>query len=63
MTNHDFIHKHLFPLLSFQAKQSIHNYTASRFDPERCIETLTERKLKLQVEVNNLDEAIRLLRS
>jgi len=62
MTQHDFIHKCLFPLLSFQAKQDIYNYTASRLDVQPCIEVLTERKLKLQVEVNNLEEAIRLLR-
>lgn len=62
MTNHDFIHKRLFPLLSFQAKQDIHNYTTSRLDPERCIETLTERKLKLQIELNNLEAAIFLLK-
>ena len=61
MTQYDFIHKKLFPLLSFQAQQDIYNYTSSQFSPAQCIEALNNRKIKLQVEVNNLEEAIKLL--
>lgn len=61
MTQYDFIHKKLFPLLSFQAKQDIYNYTTISLHKEKCIEALNKRKIKLQVEVNNLEEALKLL--
>ena len=61
MTLYKFIHKKLFPLLSFQSKQLIANYVSSNFQPAKCIETLTDRKIILQVELNNLEEALKLL--
>lgn len=63
MTQYDFIHKKLFPLLSFQAKQDIYHYTTISLHKEKCIEALTKRKINLQVKVNNLEEAIKLLNS
>ena len=61
MTQYEFIHDKLFPLLSFQSKQLIANYVNNNFQPTKCIETLTDRKIILQVELNNLEEAIKLL--
>ena len=63
MTQYDFIHKKLFPLLSFQAKQLIANFVSNNFQIEKCIEALNERKTILQLEVNNLEAAIHLLKT
>lgn len=63
MTQYDFIYKKLFPLLTFQSKQLITNYVSSSFQPAQCIEALTNRKTILQVEINNLEEAIHLLKT
>jgi len=61
MTQHDFIHDEIFPLLTFHSRQLIADYTSSQFSPAKCIEVLTNRKMTLQVEVNNLEEVIRKL--
>ena len=61
MTQYDFIHDELFPLLTFHSRQLIANYTSSQFSPAKCIEVLTTRKVNLQVEINNLEEVIKRL--
>ena len=63
MTQYDFIHKKLFPLLSFQSKQLIANFVSSNFQVDKCIEALNERKTNIQLEVNNLEAAIHLLKT
>lgn len=62
ITEYEFIKNHLFPLLSFEAKQAIYKYTSSRLDIEPCIKVLSEREVKLTEELNNLGKAIARLR-
>ena len=61
MTQHNFIHDEIFPLLTFHSRQLIANYISSQFSPAKCIEALTTRKMNLQVEINNLEEVIKRL--
>lgn len=63
MTQHDFIYQKLLPLLTFHSKMLIAEYVSSNFQITQCIETLTEYKVDLQVELNNLEAAINLLKT
>lgn len=63
MIQHDFIHQKLLPLLTFQSKMLIADYVSSNFQITQCIETLTKYKVDLQVELNNLEAAINLLKT
>jgi len=63
MNQYEFIHKELFPLLTFQAKQDIHNYISSDLQKELCISALINRKNKLQMEIDSIEKAINLLKT
>ena len=63
MTQYDFIHKKLFPLLSKQTQNKIYNFTSSNFNTEQCIRTLIEYETYLQNELTNIREAINRLKS
>jgi len=63
MTQYEFIHEKLFPLLTLDTQKQIYNYTSSRLYKESCISSLINRKNKIQMEIDGIEKAIELLRN